>query len=366
VCVCMYVCMYVCVCVYICVYDFILTLPFTPPTHTHTRTSLHEYAHRRGQELYEKQDLTAEDVERLNSARIALDEQMTTMMTRRAEAEKRAWKQEIAQQKCVKELEELVDKFNALLADLGSHAAMARALRQADVTLRVDASSPEHPIAPDIKSHVGPVLRSLHDQLESRVQQLQTETLSARDQITRIEDAATEKEEDLTQVERSIAVLEQQYLQDKEVRDCDFRWCFLFQREEEHKQRAMLAGRSCHAGFVLTAMMPSSACLPPFLATFTLSRSPPQAMEAENKQVAVVLQELDDEILHTRQATNALLGEESRCLEALRAECVRAWIHMDLHECVHVCFGDASPASDRSLYQGRAAGPQACHRAAAP
>lgn len=76
------------------------------------------------QAIFDKQDLTAEDVERLNSARIALDDQMTAMMGRRAEAEKRVWKQEMAMQRGIKELEDAVDRFNSQLADLSVHPAV--------------------------------------------------------------------------------------------------------------------------------------------------------------------------------------------------------------------------------------------------
>lgn len=94
---------------------------------------------------------------------------------------------------------------------------MGRALRQADVQLRVDAQNLDRPVVPDLKTHVGPVLRSLSDQLETRIQALQTEALAARDQITRLEDAAAEKDEDCSTIGRSVAVLEQQCTQDKEV-----------------------------------------------------------------------------------------------------------------------------------------------------
>lgn len=45
-------------------------------------------------------------------------------------------------------------------------------------------------------------------------------------------------------------------------------------------------------------------------------------MEAEGRQLAAAVQELDSEILATRQAATALLAEEARLLEALRLECV--------------------------------------------
>ena len=157
-------------------------------------------------------------MERLNSARIALDDQMATMMARRSDAEKRAWKQEMALGKTIKELEEIVDKYNATLVELGGHPAVGKALRQANVTLRVDAQNTDAPITPDLKGHVWAVLRSLQDQLEHHVQALQSEQLRAQAHITQLNDNAGEKEEDCSQLERSGALLEQQYLQEKEVR----------------------------------------------------------------------------------------------------------------------------------------------------
>ena len=161
--------------------------------------------------------MTPEDIERLNGARLKLDEQMAAVMARKGEAEKRVWKLEMAMAKTIKDLEDSVEAYNATLAELLLTPAIARAVGDTVLHLRVDSSNIDRPLSMDIKTQVQPLLRRVGEQLESESLRLGTEKLHVQDALGKAMEAVTEKHEDCLSMEQKLELKEQQYLQEKEV-----------------------------------------------------------------------------------------------------------------------------------------------------
>jgi hypothetical protein len=168
------------------------------------------------QDIFDHQDLTAEDVERLNSSRAKLDEQIMATLTRKGEAEKRAWKMEIARDKALKELEEAVEAFNSQIAELLLQPTVARRARQERLYVRVDASS-DHLLSCDMRGVVQPLLREIIESIDRDATSASTEATVAQEDIVRLGEATSEKQDECGEARRRVAMLEQQYALDKEV-----------------------------------------------------------------------------------------------------------------------------------------------------
>lgn len=154
---------------------------------------------------------------RLNGSRAKLDEQIMAAMTRRGEAEKRAWKTEMARDKALKELEDSVEVFNSAAGELLLLPVVARQVSHSSLHVRVE-SGEEAILVPDMRKSVQPLLVGLSDQCDQMQQQLAAELLATRDALAKAGELAGEKLEDCAEEQRRVATLEQQYSREKEVR----------------------------------------------------------------------------------------------------------------------------------------------------
>lgn len=168
--------------------------------------------------MFDRQELTAEDVERINSSRTKLDEQMGAVLARKAEAEQRAWKIEATLRNAHASLDAVVETYNAAMADLSVQPNLARALAQAPLQLRVDSGTPEQPLSADPRVAVQPVLCGLQDRTASEAQHMASERLQLQDAAAKLAESAAEKQDECEAQQRKVALLDQQYAQAKEVR----------------------------------------------------------------------------------------------------------------------------------------------------
>ena len=145
---------------------------------------------------------------------------MTTMMARKGEAEKRAWKLEMNLAKVVKDLEDCVEAYNSAMAELSLQPIISRVLAQHNLHLRVDSQNAEEPLSHNLKTQVHPLIVGLHEKIEIETRQMGNERLQVDDAMAKMGEAAAEKTEDCTTIERRIALVDQQYATDKEVHVC--------------------------------------------------------------------------------------------------------------------------------------------------
>ena len=173
----------------------------------------------RMQKIKEEQEMTPADVERINSARTKLDRQLHQTTGRKEELDQQTWKQEMALTKLLEETEAVAASFNKKAEQLRLIPSTACNANGVDytVTINARAENPEDIVSVDLRGVVRPALASLRDSINDMAHSVQSELLSAREMVAKMNEAVKSKQDDVSILESRISAMEEHYQRDDEV-----------------------------------------------------------------------------------------------------------------------------------------------------
>lgn len=142
---------------------------------------------------------------------------MALATQRREELDQKAWKQEMALSKKIEEVEQAVHQYNKLAEGVHIVPSTARFAegREFRLTFKPNAAVP---VDLDLRRETQPALIALREKLSQMVHATQAEALGAKEAVNKLTEAIAEKQDEVRVQESSLAALEQQYAQEKEVR----------------------------------------------------------------------------------------------------------------------------------------------------
>lgn len=166
------------------------------------------------------QDIRPEDIDKMNDEKEILCKTIETLNQAKEEASKIFWDREVQVQKKLDAVEKLVQEYNFSCEKSGLIPVEAHSSQgiRFELTFNQHALRPDQMLDLDIKEHIQANLLRLRDGYNKTILETQSTILEMQETLDRLTEVINDKVEELKELEERIRKLNQQYNEDKEVR----------------------------------------------------------------------------------------------------------------------------------------------------
>ena len=171
------------------------------------------------EDIFQHQELTPADVERIKNARAKLDEQLKAVVAKKEELDQRAWKSEMALSKKLEVAENMANEFNRLAESLQLLPRSAPNANGVNYEIKINPHTPNmrEIVSVDMKGTVVPNLTTLRESINERVHRINGELVSANEMLAKLGEMVTEKQDDNSIMDNRLKSMEKQYAEEKEA-----------------------------------------------------------------------------------------------------------------------------------------------------
>ncbi|KAI9503942.1 HEC/Ndc80p family-domain-containing protein [Coemansia spiralis] len=176
------------------------------------------------QEIVDAQQISTEDVDRMNSEHNQLVETLNSVQEKVKEAVKEVWDREMKLQRVLDDVETLAQDYTSKAHKLGligtkKNPMNAASLFGVDIELVVDTRTDDrHKITSvDLRRDVRPSLQRACDVFASQLHATQTAVLELREKMDQLSEARMEKEERVEEMDKQAKRHNQRYLELREI-----------------------------------------------------------------------------------------------------------------------------------------------------
>lgn len=168
------------------------------------------------QEIIENQEVSPQDVIRMNAERDQLQNTLDMIRAKQEEYNTSIWKMEIEINKFLHKMDKTFKKFNdlALNIDLAKTASFPE---EFELKLNVLGVTPEEMSSLDLKEKVKPSLLKTRANYRSNVHRIQDELIALQEQVERFTELCSDKREELDELDQGIKKLNASYVEQKEA-----------------------------------------------------------------------------------------------------------------------------------------------------
>lgn len=174
------------------------------------------------QSIFDRQELTQADVQRMKGARSKLDDQFNSITKRKEEMDQRAWKQEVVLTKKLEAIDVAVSKYNKTAEQLQLLPRESQMAAGMDFEIRMNPHATEPGqslLASDLQGSLLPNIRDLKDRVNSAVHQTTEQNLGHIEQVKKVSEQVKDRNDNISALRRKLEVNESKYQTQKAMLD---------------------------------------------------------------------------------------------------------------------------------------------------
>mmetsp|Transcript_30847 Transcript_30847/g.86457 ORF Transcript_30847/g.86457 Transcript_30847/m.86457 type:complete len:600 (-) Transcript_30847:66-1865(-) len=170
------------------------------------------------EEKVSAQELSAIDVDRMNMDKKRLEEELDQLGRQKQQVHDKIWDGEMKVARKVEEVEEVARKCNDLSSDLKLIPSTAKYAegQNYEIRLHIHGTTPQEILGVDLKKMTKPQVAKLKDLFTNKFYNSHEENLTLKADLTRLEDAVAEREDNNRQEQGKLDRAQKQHLKERE------------------------------------------------------------------------------------------------------------------------------------------------------